>query len=70
MKWLVAGAAGMLGRDVVEELRRRGEEVVPLGRDDLDITSADSVESALAGPPPDLVVSCAAYNACLLDTTP
>ncbi|MEU2336188.1 dTDP-4-dehydrorhamnose reductase [Streptomyces sp. NPDC006654] len=63
MKWLVAGAAGMLGQDVVEELRRRGEEVVPLGRDDLDITSADSVESALAGHTPDLVVNCAAYTA-------
>ncbi|MEV6760358.1 dTDP-4-dehydrorhamnose reductase [Streptomyces sp. NPDC051105] len=63
MKWLVAGAGGMLGHDTVEELIRRGAEVVALGRADLDVTSADSVESAVAGHRPDLVVNCAAYTA-------
>ncbi|MFG3288469.1 dTDP-4-dehydrorhamnose reductase [Streptomyces sp. NPDC048179] len=63
MKWLVAGAGGMLGHDVVEELTRRGAEVVALGRADLDISDADSAESALAGHMPDLVVNCAAYTA-------
>ncbi|MEU2618072.1 dTDP-4-dehydrorhamnose reductase [Streptomyces sp. NPDC007157] len=63
MKWLVAGAGGMLGHDMVEELTRRGAEVAALGHTDLDVTSADSVASALAGHRPDLVVNCAAYTA-------
>lgn len=39
MRWLITGAGGMLGRDVVEELTRRGETVVGLDRAALDITS-------------------------------
>ena len=32
--WLVTGAGGMLGRDLVTALRGRGEEVAGLARDD------------------------------------
>ncbi|ALV31656.1 dTDP-4-dehydrorhamnose reductase [Streptomyces sp. CdTB01] len=63
MKWLVTGAGGMLGRDTVEELARRGEDVTGLDRAALDITRPDAVEAALAGHRPDLVVNCAAYTA-------
>ncbi|MEU9971606.1 dTDP-4-dehydrorhamnose reductase [Streptomyces sp. NPDC051014] len=63
MKWLVAGAGGMLGHDMVGELTRRGAEVVALGRAGLDVTDPGSVESAFAEHRPDLVVNCAAYTA-------
>ncbi|MEU5665317.1 dTDP-4-dehydrorhamnose reductase [Streptomyces longwoodensis] len=63
MRWLVTGAAGMLGRDTVAELARRGEDVTGLDRAALDVTRPDAVEDALAAHRPDLVVNCAAYTA-------
>ncbi|MDQ0746248.1 dTDP-4-dehydrorhamnose reductase [Streptomyces africanus] len=63
MRWLVTGAGGMLGHDVVEELTRRGEEVVGLDRAALDITRSDAVDTAVRDHRPDLVVNCAAYTA-------
>jgi len=63
VSWLVTGAGGMLGRDVVGELTRRGEKVTGLDRRTLDITSAEAIDRALAEHRPDLVVNCAAYTA-------
>lgn len=63
MKWLVTGAAGMLGRDTVEELLRRGENVVGLAHAALDITDPGDVRRVLTEHEPDLVVNCAAYTA-------
>ncbi|MYS94539.1 MULTISPECIES: dTDP-4-dehydrorhamnose reductase [Streptomyces] len=63
MRWLITGAGGMLGHDVVEELTRRGEEVVGLDRAALDITRPGTVETAVRDHRPDLVVNCAAYTA-------
>ena len=31
MRWLVTGGHGMLGTDLVQLLRERGEDVVPVG---------------------------------------
>ncbi|MCX4767068.1 dTDP-4-dehydrorhamnose reductase [Streptomyces sp. NBC_01275] len=63
MRWLVTGAAGMLGRDTVEELTRRGADVTGLDHAGLDVARPDSVARALAAHRPDLVVNCAAYTA-------
>ncbi|MFC9502404.1 dTDP-4-dehydrorhamnose reductase [Streptomyces sp. NPDC057002] len=63
MRWLITGAGGMLGRDVVEELTRRGEDVVGLDRSALDITHPEAVGAAVREHRPDLVVNCAAYTA-------
>ncbi|MEV6505404.1 dTDP-4-dehydrorhamnose reductase [Streptomyces sp. NPDC051642] len=63
MKWLVTGAGGMLGHDVLEELARRGEQFVGLDRAALDITDPASVDRAFAEHHPDVVVNCAAYTA-------
>ncbi|GAA4789320.1 dTDP-4-dehydrorhamnose reductase [Streptomyces ziwulingensis] len=63
MRWLVTGAGGMLGRDVVAELTRRGADVVAAARADLDLTEPASLEEAFAAHRPDLVVNCAAYTA-------
>ncbi|MFH9007973.1 dTDP-4-dehydrorhamnose reductase [Streptomyces afghaniensis] len=63
MRWLITGAGGMLGHDVVEELTRRGEEVAGLDRAALDITRPAAVDTAVRDHRPDLVVNCAAYTA-------
>ncbi|MFC4501463.1 MULTISPECIES: dTDP-4-dehydrorhamnose reductase [Streptomyces] len=63
MRWLVTGAGGMLGRDTVRELTRRGEDVTALDHTALDITHPASVERAFTAHRPGLVVNCAAYTA-------
>lgn len=59
-RWLVTGAAGMLGQDVLAELRRHAIEAVGLGRAELDITDRAAVRSALKGVT--LVVNCAGWT--------
>lgn len=60
--WLVTGAAGMLGRDVVAVLRSRGEQVTGLDRRDLDITDEFAVLAAVRRGQPAVVVNCAAWT--------
>ena len=43
IRWLVTGAGGMLGRDLVTILGRRGEAVTGLDRAGLDVTDAAAV---------------------------
>jgi len=62
-RWLIVGSAGMLGRDVTDLLRARGEDVASRTRADLDITDASSVAGAIASAKPDVVVNCAAWTA-------
>ena len=62
-RWLVTGARGMLGRDLVTVLEDRGEAVTGLSRADLDITDAGAVREALARRRPEVVVNCAAWTA-------
>jgi dTDP-4-dehydrorhamnose reductase len=59
---LVTGAGGMLGRDLVEALTVRSHDVVPLPREDLDITDIATVEYVLGETRPDAVANCAAYT--------
>ena len=58
MKYLIAGARGMLGTDLRDALH--GREVVALGRDELDITDQESIAAAVAGV--DVVINAAAYT--------
>jgi dTDP-4-dehydrorhamnose reductase len=62
-RWLVTGAAGMLGRDLTALLTARNEEFTALTRSDLDLTDADAVTAAVASVKPDVVVNCAAWTA-------
>jgi dTDP-4-dehydrorhamnose reductase len=62
-RWLVTGADGQLGTDMVAVLTMYGEHVVGAGRDELDVTDRSSVTSAVARARPDVVVNCAAYTA-------
>jgi dTDP-4-dehydrorhamnose reductase len=62
-RWLITGAGGMLGRDLVAVLGRHGETVTALDRSGLDVTDADAVGGTLAASSPDVVVNCAAWTA-------
>ncbi len=58
MRYLITGAAGMLGVDLQAALADR--EVTALGRADLDVTDAAAVRDAVGGH--DVVINAAAYT--------
>jgi dTDP-4-dehydrorhamnose reductase len=62
MRLLVTGAAGMLGRDVVEAARDAGHEAVGLTVSDVDVVDAPVVDRALADVRPGAVINCAAFT--------
>jgi len=62
-RWLVTGAGGMLGTDLVAALTSRGAPVTGLDRASLDVTDAGAVTDAIARGRPDVVVNCAAWTA-------
>ena len=57
MRWLVTGAAGMLGRDLCAVL---GDAAVPATRESLDITDTAAMSDAVRGM--DVVVNAAAWT--------
>ena len=61
-RWLVTGAHGMLGTDLLQVLTRRRPADTVIARDlpELDITDPHQVASAVAGV--DVVVNCAAWT--------
>ena len=59
-RWLVTGAAGMLGHDLVHHLRQANVAVTALARADCDITDADAVRAAVAGH--DIVINAAGWT--------
>ena len=61
MRIAVVGARGQLGAAVVLELTA-GHDVVPLVREDLDITDDAAVRRVMAGLRPEAIINCAAYN--------
>lgn len=62
MKVLVAGAAGMLGGDVVQAAANAGHEVVGYGHNELDITDAAVTAARIEAERPGVVVNCAAWT--------
>lgn len=62
MRVLVAGAAGMLAREVIDACAQRGHEVDARRREQLDITDPRSIDAAVADFKPDAVVNCAAWS--------
>ena len=64
-RWLVVGANGQLGHDLMEVLPAAGHEAVGMDLPEIDITDADSVAAALDSElgPFDVVVNAAAYTA-------
>lgn len=61
MRWLVVGADGMLGQDLVDTLRSAGHEVAGVDRPVIDITDQAQCDEQLAGY--EVVVNCAAWTA-------
>jgi len=59
-RWLVTGAGGMLGRELVPVLRAAGAAVTAADRATLDITDPAAVAGAVAGH--DIVVNTAAWT--------
>jgi dTDP-4-dehydrorhamnose reductase len=62
-RWLVTGAGGMLGRDLVSLLEQQGAVVTAVTRQELDITDRQAVLATLRDARPDVVVNCAAWTA-------
>ena len=62
-RWLVSGAGGMLGTDLVAALAAQGEPVTGLDRAGLDVTDAAAVTETITRARPDVVVNCAAWTA-------
>ena len=62
-RWLVTGAGGMLGQDLVTVLEGRGEAVAGLRHSDLDITDPGAVRRAVDQFQPAVVVNCAGWTA-------
>jgi dTDP-4-dehydrorhamnose reductase len=60
-RWLVVGAGGQLGTDVMRVLD--GQYVIGLTRHELDITDASAVARAVAAVVPSVIVNAAAYTA-------
>lgn len=58
----MTGAAGMLGRRVVQDAQARGWDVTALDRADLDLIDARRVAAVVADVAPDAVVHCAAWT--------
>ena len=59
MKYAVLGAAGQLGR---EFCKRLSGEVVPLTRDQIDLTRPETVRRVLGELRPEVLINCAAFN--------
>lgn len=62
MKLLVTGAAGMLGRDVMQAADNAGHEVVGFGHNELDVTDAGAVSARIGDERPGAVINCAAWT--------
>jgi dTDP-4-dehydrorhamnose reductase len=60
-RWMVVGAGGQLGTDLL--LALKGQEVASFTRADLDVTDADAVARAVAAAVPSVIVNAAAYTA-------
>ncbi len=62
MKVLIAGAAGMLGRDVVLAAGNAGHDVVGFGHTELDVVDQGAVVAKVGLERPDVVINCAAWT--------
>lgn len=62
MRVLISGNKGMLGTDLTQALEERGDEVIGIDRDTLDITDSDAVARFVADVRPEVIVNCAAFT--------
>jgi dTDP-4-dehydrorhamnose reductase len=62
MRFVITGAAGMLGQDLATAAKGAGHDVAGFARAELDIVDGEAVDPALRGARPDVVVNCAAWT--------
>jgi len=62
-RWLIVGAQGMLGHDLLEVVAASGHDVVGMDLPDIDITYPESVTAALHSVRPEVIVNAAAFTA-------
>jgi dTDP-4-dehydrorhamnose reductase len=62
LRWMITGAGGMVGRDLTDELRSRGEDILAYSRADLDIASPRALGAIVRENKPSIIVNCAAYT--------
>lgn len=62
MKILVTGATGLLGYDIMRELKIRKFNPVGIGSKDCNITNLSEVDSTVRRVNPDIIIHCAAYT--------
>ena len=63
MRVLVAGGQGQVGSALAQQGLEQNLDLIALGRQDLDITSTESIASVFAKYEPDLLINAAAYTA-------
>lgn len=61
-RWLIIGAGGMVGSDLVRAFEGSGDEVVAPARADLDITDVSAVERVVSQIRPTVILNCGAYT--------
>lgn len=64
MKYLITGASGQLGYDIINELKKRNEfDYYAPDMDEMDITNSNQVRQLIKSYNPDVIFHCAAYTA-------
>jgi dTDP-4-dehydrorhamnose reductase len=61
MKILITGSESMLARDLIPALKENNE-IIPLSKQEADITQKDAVIKNIKSNAPDIVINCAAYT--------
>ncbi|WP_331742220.1 dTDP-4-dehydrorhamnose reductase (plasmid) [Streptomyces sp. NBC_00876] len=61
-RWLITGARGLLGRELLPALERAGQPYVALGHEELDVADPRAVRAAMTAHRPGVVVNAAAYT--------
>lgn len=62
MRWMITGAAGMVGKELVAAATALGEPFAAFGRDDLDIRDREAVLSAARACRPEVIINSAAFT--------
>lgn len=62
MKIAITGAAGFVGRNLVEYLQQRYDNILPITRTELDLTHADAVRQYFVNNKVDIIIHCAAVG--------
>src|SRR5512140_1738254 len=62
MRWLILGAAGMLGKELHAELKVQGEDIIAVDRDEIDIADPNAVDVLVRHAHPAVIVNCAAFT--------